>query len=126
MVRYSEEDERKLLEMLAKREGTDDNIEILSERMETPTGAAATMLEAIQGLLDMNLALIELLLHREVLAEDEVLAALEDASARLRTDMNDLITGSALGYIQDGDARLARLAGITRRVQIARRGKASE
>lgn len=126
MVRYSEEDERKLLEMLAEREGTDDNVEILAERMETPTGAATTMLDAIQGLLDMNLALIELLLHREVLAEDEVQAALEEASARLKTDMNGLITGSALDYIQDGDARLVRLAGITRRVQIARRGKASD
>ncbi|MBB4268252.1 hypothetical protein, partial [Roseospira visakhapatnamensis] len=54
MVRYLEEDERKLLEMLAEREGTDDNVEILAERMETPTGTATTMLDAIQGLLDQQ------------------------------------------------------------------------
>jgi|GEM_PF-3951490 len=126
MARYSEEDERKLLEMLAERVGADEAAKDLSERMESPTDAARIVLDTIQGLLELNLALFELLLHREVLSEDDVLAAFEEMHEKMDTDMGTIISGSALDYIQDGDTRLVRIAGIMRRVRAARQTNASE
>lgn len=109
-AQFREAEILRALEPQAARELAHD----LAARMALPLGSVNVLLESVQALVELNLSLVELLLRRQVVTEDEVIACMKEASLDFDGGVAGHIFSGVLAYLQDGDTRLVRTAKISR------------
>ncbi len=99
----------------------DMNRDVLVDRLRTAEGNANVLQEIVQGLLDVNFVLMDLLIQRGVTTEEEMDAALAVAAQDFEGGMGEFIVTGARAYLQDGDTRLVRLAQTARLLRQGRK-----
>lgn len=99
------------------------SLETLAARLASPAGNAEVLHEMVQGLIDLNLVLIDLLIQKQVVSDEEMEAALQAASQDFDDGMGAFIITGVLQYLQDGDTRLVRMAQAARILRAARRDR---